>query len=956
MNTHVVGFLVLMGWWGATLSLGHAQAVRLDTAALLSQALDEGATSSQRLAAFRTLTHAQGLMAWPDSSLAYAQRYVDLARRSGIDSTLIAALTAQADLLGQLKQHEAARAAYQAVLALQRRRADRLGQAHTLMKIGSLYRRQAAWSAALRHLFEGLTLAETLADLKLQSSLNLSIGLVYRSQGLLKESIAYFDSSLSLARRLDAGGQLSTLYNHIAIAHLMQRKMDSALHYFRLALADQEAHHSPSLVTSLMNLGGLLVQVGQPAQGLSYLKRAYEVLAAQHNLDAAGDVLHNIGATYQIMGQHAEALRYEKQALALAQQLDDLEMLEQIYTGLADSYRATGQYRQAYEMQRRLMNTRDSLRTDAKAADLLRQQAQYAYAKQALQDSLAYVRQEAETRLRYQQQLSQRNYLIGTLTVLGLLIAGGWWYRQGQQNRKRALKLAQERARQKRLEEMDALKNRFFTNITHEFRTPLTVISGMAQVLRGNRREKKLILRNSENLLRLINQLLDLAKLEEGKLELHLVQVDMVSYVRHLTESFYSMAEEKEVRLTFYAEERAIWMDIDEEKIQYIVFNLLSNALKFTLVGGKVVLHLKRLDHRLEINVQDNGVGIAPEQLPYIFDRFYQADDSSTRSYEGTGIGLAYTRELVHLLGGEIEVDSEPAVGTTFRLWLPIAQQAPPSVPQMAASQPTPIDQTSFAPEAWDSEAQPQVLIVEDNPDLVFYLQSVLVNHYALKIARNGAEGITMALEMVPDLIISDVIMPQQDGFELCETLKTDQRTSHIPIILLTAKAAQADKVKGLTQGADGYMAKPFDKEELLVRVKKLIALRRSLQLTYAREAAKADPATEQLPAPEHAFLQQLRAGLTPVLDDADFTIPQVADLMGMSQIQVYRKLKALTGQTPSQFLRQMRLDASKALLGDPEKTIAEIAYEVGFSDPNYFSKTFHQAFGIPPSEFRKRL
>ncbi len=530
---------------------------------------------------------------------------------------------------------------------------------------------------------------------------------------------------------------------------------------------------------------------------------------------------------------------------------------------------------------------------------------------------------------------------------------------QRLQLREQELSLLEERNKQAQLNELNDLKNRFYTNITHEFRTPLTVIMGMAGNIKDNEQEKKLILRNSQNLLQLINQLLDLSKLEKGSLPLKMVQSDVVAFIRYLTESFFSMAEEKNLRLTFYTEEDQILMDFDEEKLQYIVYNLLSNALKFTPERGKVILHLKEEGEYLKIKVQDTGKGISEEQMPYIFDRFYQVEGEGGVNYaEGTGIGLAYTKELTHLLGGKIEAKSEVGKGTTIECFLPISKEATLEKPVMPANLSTENNQKQaslMTRSLWDSFDRPLVLITEDNPDLVVYMQSILSPHYEILIAHNGEEGIDRSLETIPDLIISDIMMPVKDGLELCETLKANIRTSHIPIILLTAKATQEDKVKGLKYGADAYLLKPFDKTELLVRVEKLIELRRSLQSLYTSGAVAKLKKDNGQPDPENDFLTQLREKIIPKLNNADFTIPELASGMAMSQIQVYRKLKALTGQTPSQFVRMIRLQKGKELLEDEQKTIAEVAYEVGFTDPNYFSKTFHQAFGMPPSEYRKR-
>lgn len=523
------------------------------------------------------------------------------------------------------------------------------------------------------------------------------------------------------------------------------------------------------------------------------------------------------------------------------------------------------------------------------------------------------------------------------------------------QLREREISLQEERNKREQLRDLNELKNRFFTNITHEFRTPLTVIMGMGENIKGNEKEKELILRNSQNLLRLINQLLDLAKLEQGDLPLNMEQADVVAYTRYLTESFYSIAQEKNIRLTFYSEEERYLMDFDKEKLRYIVYNLLSNAFKFTPNGGKVILHLMPENGFQRIRVQDTGIGIPPNKLPHIFDRFYQANDSDSNKTEGTGIGLAYTKELVKLLGGRIEVQSEVGQGTTFDCYIPISREAPlvnvESVKREETTVPV-VEEASADLMGSDTKDLPIVLIVEDNPDLVTYMKSILGRNYQLNIARDGEAGIQKALELVPDIVVSDIMMPIKDGYELCETLKSDIRTSHIPVILLTAKASQEDKVAGLRYGADAYLLKPFHEDELQVRMTKLIELRQQLQRRYEGN----EPQNKDAPTLEDTFLEEVKTLVESQLDNPDLSIPELAKSMGMSQTQLYRKLKALTGGSPSKFVRLIRLETGKKLLIETDMNVSEIAYQVGFSDPNYFTKSFSEAYGSTPSDFRKRL
>lgn len=524
-----------------------------------------------------------------------------------------------------------------------------------------------------------------------------------------------------------------------------------------------------------------------------------------------------------------------------------------------------------------------------------------------------------------------------------------------------------------RLRELDAVKTRLYTNITHEFRTPLTVIIGLIDNIWGFDKERNLIKRNSKNLLRLINQLLDLSKLDSGRMEMDAIQDDVINYLRYLTESFYSMAQERKITLTFSSQIEELNMDFDEVKLQHVIYNLLSNALKFTPEGGKVEFQTEQTTKNgqpmLKLKISDSGVGISPSKLPHIFDRFFQADNSTTRKGEGTGIGLSLTRELVNLMGGSITAHSEVKKGSTFLVWLPIQNKAPfgklpaevlerkklekeivPPVLKKASNgniaQPIP---------AANGES-PILQIIEDNKDVAFYIRSILERDYQIYWSKDGEEGVEKALKIIPDIIISDIMMPKKDGYEVVELLKKDERTSHIPIILLTAKADFESKIKGLDYGADAYLAKPFRKEELQIRLKKLVELRKQLQKRYAAGLTfeKRQSSTNKKNELENAFLLKAVKFIEAHLSDGEFGNAELAKLMTMSESQLHRKLKALTGKSLAIFIRSVRLNKGKELLETTDLSVSEIAYDLGFSNPGYFTRTFSKEFGKAPSAVRE--
>lgn len=518
-----------------------------------------------------------------------------------------------------------------------------------------------------------------------------------------------------------------------------------------------------------------------------------------------------------------------------------------------------------------------------------------------------------------------------------------------------------------RIKELDSAKTRLYTNMTHEFRTPLTVILGMAEQSLENPQEnleykQEMILRNGQHLLQLVNGMLDLSRLENGKMPLHWTEGELIAFLRYMVESFHSMAESQNKQLHFLANVQELNCVYDPEKLRQIVSNLLANALKFTPEAGHIYLSIDLQDEKIQIKVKDTGIGIPVAQLPYVFDRFYQVDDSPTRQSEGAGIGLALTKELVQLLQGEIQVNS-PAKGslkgTEFTVLLPLHQDKVglTSVETYLAAESYLIRPKPELPQMHQNDGKPLILLVEDNSDVVAYIQSCLPE-YRLLVAQDGQEGFDLAIDLVPDLIISDVMMPRMDGFTLCQYLKKDERSSHIPIILLTARVDLESKLTGLEYGAEVYLEKPFNKEELLLRVRKLMELRQQLQAHYLRSLGLRSTVpleTRRLEQREDTFVQKIRACIEENLSDPGFSIEQLCKTVHLSQRQLQRKLDALTGFSPNQFIRSIRLKQAKTLLRDPELSISAVAYDCGFSDPSYFARVFKQEFGVTPQEWRER-
>ena len=517
-----------------------------------------------------------------------------------------------------------------------------------------------------------------------------------------------------------------------------------------------------------------------------------------------------------------------------------------------------------------------------------------------------------------------------------------------------------------RIKELDDARTKLYTNITHEFRTPLTIITGMTHLIREDP-EKWLdegsdkIDKNAAILLNLVNQMLDLARLESGTMSLRLIRADAGLYIGYVVGLFRSLAETAGIELTYLMNTKDAIMDYDPDKLLQIVSNLLSNALKYTQAGGSVKVTTGIGEtNKFEIRVADNGPGIPEDYLPFIFDRFSRGESEHVRLVSGSGLGLALTREIVKLLDGTITVESKCGSGTEVIVILPVTLNAPlqdkQDLSELNPGKPSlilyPKKKRDFpTPEIIDSE-KPLILIVEDNDDLVQYLMTLLEKDYIIMISDNGSDALKKAYENIPDIILTDLMMPVMDGIALLDEVKNDQRTSHVPVVILTAKADIISRVEGLRKGADAYISKPFDRNELQVQLRTLIAQRKKLQERYSVIGNLVLNEEHGYKA-EDTFIKRIRQIMDEKLADEDFDIHRLCLEAGMSRTQLYRKFRQLTDRTPNDYLLAFRLYKAKDLLTGSDISVADAAYKTGFRNISHFSRVFKKEFGFNPSEAR---
>ncbi|MEO0584124.1 MAG: tetratricopeptide repeat protein [Bacteroidota bacterium] len=898
-----------------------------------------------------------------DSALMYTQRALeiqqalkDTGRQAVSYATLGNISLVNGDLETALTYHQLASVYYETVGKIQ-------GVALSQANMGYIHLQQADYQKALVNFQKASKVFEEQENPSYQSSCLVGIGEAYFYTERYEEALTYFQKALALRENLNMQYGIAEVLGKIGITYSDLEKAEESLAAYQRALSiSKSIGDKKSMATNMAYIGSLYKKQGKPDKALSYFEESLTIREEYPVGYGMATILAEMAEIYLAQGKMKAARRVAEKGLVISKESRDLRSQNNFARILYQTYKALNDPKNALAMNELYHELQDSLDREENQQAIFK----YEYEQKALEDSIQNLQELQETELAFQKKLSQRNtFLFAALALLGLGVLGFLFFRNQQKIRLREqeLSLQEERAEQAQLRELDNLKNRFFTNISHEFRTPLTVILGMADQLPAPQdQERSLIRRNGRRLLRLINQLLDLARLESHELRFQWVQGDIVGYLRYLTESFQSLAEERKIQLSVYTEVEKIIMDYDAEKVQDIVYNLLSNALKFTTEGEKIVMYIgqevKEDQAYMRCMVQDTGSGIPSGELPFIFDRFYQGSASSNET--STGVGLALVKGLLEKMGGDISVESKVGNGAVFTFTLPIIQRAdtPAAFAEVPLEIPSPRSEAkTIVPESYASSStdQQRVLIIEDNPDVITYLGAILGPDYHLLTATDGVSGVALAQEQIPDLVITDVMMPGMNGYEVTQALKTDERTSHIPIIMLTAKATQDDKVAGLEYGADAYLTKPFDKAELLVRIEKLLEIRQTLQEKFGQKILET-PVVDVPKAPslDEIFIQKIQRVILAKISEPELSVYDLCEAVNLARTQVYRKVKALSGKSPTLYIRAIRLEKAKELLQTTHLTISEIAYDVGFNDPGYFTRVFHEVFGQTPSQIRE--
>ncbi len=876
---------------------------------------------------------------------------------------------------------------------------NRLGAMLVNKELGKRSREMARFNEAIKYHRNGLRLAMEIKDtLEAIQALN-NIGTNFRRMGILDEASTFHYGALLLCEQYsdkkDYTAQKNRLVslNGIGNIHLTLDNRETADSVFRVALRGEHKLKSElGQAINYANLGAIFEAKGMMDSALAYYQYSMEHNRAAKSTLGISLCHTHFGRLFEQKGQWENALREYRSAYDLMEGSSDrwhwleaclalarvniskgdigtakeyLELAEKVSHETRSWEHISEVYRLkylCYEKQGNCQSALNSYILSRAYADSVRnaenqnhiQNLRVNYEREKNHRELSLIQEN------YQMERRTKNiFLISTLFVVFIMVVAlgflGYALRMKSRN-------------QQMMRRMEKVRNNFFTNVTHEFRTPLTVILGLSEQLQNSGTTNKelssglsTIARQGRSILALVNQLLEISKVRSEVGEPEWYHDDAVAYIRMIIENYHAYARQKQIDLRLIPSDAVIMMDFVPEYFCKIIRNLLSNAFKFTPKGGVIILTIERHNETLVIRVADSGIGISAEDIPHIFDTFYQGENSNTDI--GTGIGLAMVRQMVKGMEGEVSVESTPDKGSTFTVTMPlkhgdtILEKWSPEK-QMKAD----IDCLTLMEEDTEGEIMtdsdntslPTVLIVEDNADVSYYIGGLLKEHYRLLYARDGEEGIEKANEYIPDLIITDLMMPEKDGAQLCREVRSSEALNHIPVIVITAKCSEEDRVQLLDIGADAYLYKPFNTDELQVRVVRLLEQRRLLREKYSRAMHEGTAQSVDLSLSDKSFLTRLNDVVYAMMGNSGLSSDMVADKMCMSLSQLNRKVKAITGFSSSGYILQMRLDKAKRMLASSEIPVGDIAMKCGFPEISYFSRVFKQTFRMTPSQYRK--
>ena len=854
---------------------------------------------------------------------------------------------------------------------------DTIAAVQALNNIGTNFRRMGILDEAIDYHYRGLHLCEEFS-LKNDStarknrviSLN-GIGNICLTLGDTETADSVFNAALEGEKRL--GSHLGQAINYANLGSLYERngQIDSAWTFYRRSM-EQNRLAKSDLGISLCytHFGRLNEKQGKTAEAIAEYRKAYEIMAPSDDRWHTMEPCLALAEIYIKMGDDATAMQYLDTADRLAHDLHSLEHQSQIARLYYDIYNRRGDSRQALHFYKIYNELGDSVSSEKNIIHMQNMRVRYEHEQHRAEI------ESVNEQYRTERTLKRLSFAAGMLAIiLAAVIVSFMLYALRARKRKQEVQ-----------HQLDEMRLSFFTNITYEFRTPLTVILGYSRMMEEGKvpmgditRVANMVSRQGSRLLSLINQLLDIQKVKSAVGMCDWYRGDVVLFLSNIIESHLNMAHSRGIRLLYAPKQQKAVCDFVPDYAQKVVCNLVTNAIKFSKEGSEVLVSLDVEEDMLQMRVADFGSGISQDDQQRIFEPFYQTE--SDKKNIGSGVGLALVKQIITALNGSINLASKVGVGSVFTVRIPV--NAPDGVEvksleslgsvstdillngacyadtHMDANPASDVDLTTETVD--DDEENPSdnrslVLIVEDNADVAEYMTMQLKTRYRLAIAHDGMEGLEMATQLVPDIIVTDVMMPRMDGYELCQAVKQSDVLNHIPVIIVTAKTTQADKLRGLQLGVDAYIYKPFDAEELAVSVGNLLEKSRMLRERYMKAAAEHQPNAEAtLPPQDRAFLDRVNTIVDKEMNEGNVTVDTVAVALCMSSAQFRRKLTAVSGTTPAVYIRTRQMQMAQRILdSNADLPINEVAMKCGFYDVSHFTRTFKLVMGVTPTQYKK--
>ena len=839
---------------------------------------------------------------------------------------------------------------------------------------GEYYYAQQNYAKGLSYAQKALPLAEQNHDLTLKSDCENLTGLFYFRMSNYTQALRHTRKSLEYDRRTDDKGRISSSLNTLAGICLVAKQLDEAEEYITEALQYSTAEDDSTRMAIQNGMASEIYHtMGKDHKALDYARKAYVIDSTRNNIPKMGIRLSQLAAAQISLKMYEAAEQSVSRAIPILQKSGNMTSLGICQIQMGELLNQRGAHTAAVQHFKEAVNIfapQKAMYNESRAQRGLFEALKDIDPKAAANHLLRYTelkdsiyKTEKLTQEKKRDNLFKRiNFLVGIVLVSILLLIIAWLVYMGRIRRRHHLWL----------KKMNAIRSRFFTNITHEFRTPLTIIMGLSNDIGGDedckddiRDKATTIERQGHRLLNLINQLLDFTKVKSSMGNANWRNGNITAYITMIAESFREYAKIRKINLTFIPKETVV-MDFVPDYITKLISNLLANAIKFTPEYGRVSITMWRRDNTLLLDIIDTGKGMDKELLDHAFELFYQAEGDTQNI--GTGIGLALVKQIVDAINGTIAVESTPGAGTAFHISLPIHNRVSKKAEKEKTSIGPLIEENTeeVLPLGDDNSNEGnddcRILVVEDNHDIADYIGSQLKDFYHVYYAFNGQTGMEKALEIVPDLIITDLMMPEMNGLELCRQVRDNDIINHVPIIIITAKASEEERIKGLQAGADAYMTKPFNTDELQTRVAKLLENRKLMRekFTVTIENYTVQEDSQDHTAPDDAdltFLTKVADAIYTLLSRSkDASVTAIASMMCMSSSQFYRKMVAITGQTPAAYIQHIRIKKAQKLLDkNPDMKLIEVAALCGFDVYPNFVRTFKNVCGITPSEYRKR-